>query len=136
MDVQRLVEALNHALAQELAASIQFFWHHVLSQGRASPVLRQAVKQLAIQHMRHAEVLAERINHFDAIPTAQPEEIRIAGGFLDMLRADLSLQQQLVASYRAYLDLCREEPATHHQLLHLLTEEEENLDVLQSWLDQ
>ncbi len=133
MDIQRVVEALNQALAQELAAVVQFYWHNVLATGAASSALRDRWKQMSIAHMRHAEELAERIDHFEGVPTTQPFEIRVGKNLEEMIANDAALQEELVKNYRGYLDICREDPVTRELLTRLLRDEEQFLDEIRSW---
>ena len=136
MDTQRVIEALNHALAQELAAVIQLYWHHMTAVGRASPALRQKWREMSVLDMKHAEALAERIDHFGGVPTTQPLEIHTGGDLQEMIRADLDLKNAKVKMYRGYLDITRDDPVTWDLVLGLLREEEEHSDEIKSWLGE
>lgn len=136
MNNQRLIEALNHALAQELAALMQYFWHHVMAVGLASPALRIKWREMSLEEMRHAEELAERIDHFGGVPTTQPLEIKVGGPLEGMIQQDAALEEELVKMYRGYLDIVKDDPVTHSMLLQILADEESHLDEFQAWLGQ
>ncbi len=134
MDRQRVVEALNQALGEELALLTQTYWHYVMATGTASPPLRERWREMSIRDMRHAEELAERIDHFGGVPTTQPKEIRVGGDLKQMIQDDLALKKEAVKMYAGYLDLVRDDPITYHMLIDILKEEEADLDELDAWL--
>ncbi len=134
MDKQRVVEALNQALSEELALLTQIYWHYVMATGTASAGLRERWREMSIRDMRHAEELAERIDHFGGVPTTQPREIKVGGNLEQMIRDDLSLKKEAVKMYTGYLDLVRDDPITYHLLVDILKTEESDLDELNAWL--
>ena len=136
MDKQRVVEALNQALGEELALLTQTYWHYVMATGAASPALRERWREMSIRDMRHAEELAERIDHYGGIPTTQPRQVQVGGDLIQMIRDDVALKSEAVKMYAGYLDLVKDEPITYHLLLEILKEEESDLDELESWLSE
>ena len=46
-----LLQALNNALADELAAVIQYMYHHVMGRGLASPAILDTFKSTSITEM-------------------------------------------------------------------------------------
>ncbi|MCX8125907.1 MAG: ferritin-like domain-containing protein, partial [Dehalococcoidia bacterium] len=63
------MDLLNKAVARELQVSIQYMWQHVLWSGIKGFVVKEEFKEIAITEMKHAEMIAERINYFRGIPT-------------------------------------------------------------------
>lgn len=57
----RSIEVLNSALAEENTASLQYMYFHFVCEDRGYRPLAKYFKKTAIEEMRHAEMLAERI---------------------------------------------------------------------------
>ena len=135
MDKQKVIEALNRALAEELAALTQYMWQHVMGRGIASPAIRDELKAFSIQEMKHAEVLAERIDHFGGVPTTKPLDIKVGGDLKKMIQYDLDLENSAIKMYKEYIELAKEDPVTHKMLIDILADEENHADELESWLE-
>lgn len=58
---ERSIELLNKALAMENTASLQYMLFHFICEDRGYRPLAKYFKRTAIEEMRHAEMLAERI---------------------------------------------------------------------------
>ncbi|MBM4082858.1 MAG: ferritin, partial [Planctomycetes bacterium] len=56
-----LNEWLNKAIARELAVTVQYMWQHVMAIGMDSPAIREVFEDVAIEEMKHAEEIAERL---------------------------------------------------------------------------
>ncbi|MEM2842647.1 MAG: ferritin-like domain-containing protein [Candidatus Bathyarchaeia archaeon] len=48
-------------LLQELAVSIQYMWYHIMAVGVESPTVTDIFKKIAIEEMKHAKKIAERL---------------------------------------------------------------------------
>ncbi len=66
---KELLEALNNALTDELAAIIQYMYHHIMGRGMASPAILDMFKSNSVDEMKHAEAIAERIDLLGGVPT-------------------------------------------------------------------
>ena len=53
-----VINALNNALSEELAAIIQYMYHHVMATGRESPAIADMFRKFAMDEMKHAYWLA------------------------------------------------------------------------------
>jgi len=123
---QKLIEALNHALSEEIAAIIQYLWHHVMVRGMESPELMDKFRSTAMDEMRHAEKLAERIDYLGGVPTTRMGEVRIGGEAKKMVEDDLEAENRAIQMYKNYIELAANlgDPVTRHMLEDILEEEE------------
>src|SRR3990172_780239 len=78
---QEIIDALNKDIADELAAIVQYMWHHVMGAGISSPAI--------VDEMKHAEALAERVDYLGGVPTKQPSPIKMGGELRNMIQEDL-----------------------------------------------
>lgn len=67
-DPQASVDILNLARSMELVAIAQYMQHHYALDNLMYPSFAKAVKRIAIDEMRHAEMLSERIRELGGIP--------------------------------------------------------------------
>ena len=51
----------EQAIAAELQAIVQYMWHHVMVKGLQSESLSGVFEKVAMDEMKHAEVLIERM---------------------------------------------------------------------------
>ncbi len=125
---KRIIEALNTALGMELGAIVQYMWHHVMVEGIESPEVAEMFRKTAIDEMKHAEKLAERIDYYGGVPTTKPGEIRIGGGMRKMIEDDLDGELTAIKTYKEFIRLAVEEgdPVTRLLLEEILTDEEDH----------
>lgn len=136
MGKERIIEALNAARADELAAIIQYMKHHYEGEGLESPAVREIFKTTAIDEMRHAELLGERINYLGGIPTKQPAEIKQGGNLQCMMQDDLEGENKAIRDYKGFIKLCIEgdDPTTRLMLEKILSDEEGHADTWETTL--
>jgi bacterioferritin len=124
MDKEKIVQALNQDLADELAAVTQYMWHHVMAEGMESAGVVDLFKKTSIDEMKHAEALAERIDYLGGTPITKPSEIKMGGSLEKMIQDDLAAELRAVKSYKAHIKLCEDDPVTRRMLEEILEEEE------------
>lgn len=56
-----LLGKLNDAIAREMQVSVQYMWQHVQWSGVKGYAVRDAFQKIAIEEMKHAEIIAERL---------------------------------------------------------------------------
>jgi len=66
---------LNKAIAGELQAIIQYMWQHVQWKGVEHYAVIDGIEKVAMEEMKHAEKIAERLWYLGAKPTIQPSPI-------------------------------------------------------------
>lgn len=123
---QKLIDALNADIADELAAVIQYMWHHVMAQGFDTPAIEQKFSQTAMDEMKHAERLAERVDYLGGVPTTRVGEIKVGGDLRKMMEDDLAGELKAIATYKEHIKLAVElgDPVTRLMLEEILSDEE------------
>lgn len=128
MNKELIVEALNKDRADELAVVMQYMEHHYMMQGPESLAVSDVEKDIAMQEMKHAEMLAERITYLGGEPTTSPSPIKRGGDMKRMVQDDLDSENTAIENYRQHIKLCeREEDYTTKLMLEsILSQEEEH----------
>jgi bacterioferritin len=83
---------MNQAIAGELQAIVLYMWHHSMVKGLNSSSLMDVFEDVAVEEMKHAEKIAERLFYFDVSPTTKPNPIAVGGSTEQMLKADVKAQ--------------------------------------------
>jgi bacterioferritin len=135
---EEFIGMLNEALAEEMASIFQYMWDHILARGMESPAIAEKFKELAMTEMRHAYMLAERIDLLGGLPTTQIGEIKIGGDLRQMLRDNLELEYETIDLYRRLIKQAEKEEdyVTRRILEEILKDTEEHARDLQSILGQ
>lgn len=125
---KELLELLNRAVARELAVSVQYMWHHVMAVGTKSPEIKDLLKEIAIEEMKHAEKVAERLHYLGGTPTTKPTEIRVGGTLEEMIRDNLKAEKEALTLYKQIIRAAEEDgdPTTRRLFEEILAEEEEH----------
>ncbi len=123
---KQLVDALNEALSDEYAAIIQYMLHHVMARGLASPEIADMFRSHAMHEMKHAYVLAERIDLLGGVPTTTVGPIQVGGDLKKMVQDDLDGEYRAIDMYKRYVKLAAQEddPVTRRLLEDILATEE------------
>ena len=123
-----LIELLNKAIAREIGVSVQYMWQHVMAMGMKSPEVKDIFEDIAIEEMKHAEKIAERLFYLGGIPTTKPTPIIVGGSLENMVEKDLEAENEAIELYREIIDLAAEKEDSTTRLLfeEILTDEEEH----------
>lgn len=123
-----LIELLNKAIAREIGVSVQYMWQHVMAIGMKSPEVKDIFEDIAIEEMKHAEKIAERLFYLGGIPTAKPTPIIVGGSLENMVEKDLEAENEAIELYKEIIDLAakKEDSTTRLLFEEILTEEEEH----------
>lgn len=123
-----LIELLNKAIAREIGVSVQYMWQHVMAIGMKSPEVKDIFEDIAIEEMKHAEKIAERLFYLGGIPTVKPTPIIVGGSLENMVEKDLEAENEAIELYREIIDLAakKEDSTTRLLFEEILTEEEEH----------
>ena len=133
---QKLIEALNKARARELGAIIQYMMHHYTATGMSSPELVDQFKDTAVEEMKHAEWLGERIDYLGGEPTTKPTTIHTGGDLKKMLQDNLAIENEAVEMYRDIIKLAASlgDSTTRLMMEEILAEEEDHVNAWQTAL--
>ena len=107
-----LLEKLNDAIARELQVSVQYMWQHVMAKGMYGYTVRDIFKKIAIQEMKHAEDIAERLNYLGGFPTTKPTPIEVGKTAREMVQLNKQAEEEAVALYREIIALAEKEGDT------------------------
>ena len=106
---EAVIEVLNKARASELAAILQYMSQHYELGDNDYGQFAQQLKLIAIDEMRHAEMLAERILVLSGTPTSKPDmAVKKKQKVLPLMKYDEGLEETAVADYNAFLQVCRD----------------------------
>jgi len=126
MSRQDVINVLNELRSLELAAIIQYMKHHYEAQGIESPAISKQFESAAMDEMKHAEALGERINYLGGEPTRHPAEILTGGDLRKMIADDLRIERHAINKYREYIELMfREQDHVSRRMLEGILEVEE-----------
>lgn len=138
MPNKALLDALNADLADELQATIQYMWHHVMAHGMHSPEVLKIFHDISIDEMKHAEKLAERLDYFGVTPTTKPSAITTGGDLEKMMRDDLAGEEQAIQGYAAHIKLAADlgDHVTRLMLEQILSDEQEHAHTWRTILEK
>lgn len=133
---KKIIDALNEDREFELGAIMQYMGHHYEADGLESPAIIELFKKTAIDEMKHAEMLAERIVYLGGTPSTKPSKIMKGGEIRKMVSDDLSAENGAIERYKRHVKLCEKEgdPTTRLMLEGILSQEEEHADLWETTL--
>ncbi len=99
MDKKKLIENLNHDLAGELGAIIQYITYAAKATGPYRPQLSQFFLAEVADEQGHAQFLANKIVALGGEPTTQPRPVPAAKNNRQMVEAVLEAEQQALKDY-------------------------------------
>lgn len=136
---QKVIDALNDALADELAAINQYIIHAEMAEDWGYGKFHHYVEARAIQEMKHAEKLISRILFLEGKPVVTDVRDVHIGAFVDKgLRNDRQSEVDTIAKYNKIIKLCvaESDQGTKEMIDHILVDEEAHLDGIEERLDQ
>jgi len=134
----KLLDMLNHAIAGELQAIIQYMWQHVQWKGIEHYSVSDGIEKVAIEEMKHAEKIAERLWYLGTKPTIQPAPIFVGNTLEEMLKNDAKAEEETIAMYKEIMQLAEKEGdvATKEIFEDIEEQEEEHHDFFTSLLEK
>ncbi len=124
---KKVIAVLNTARAMELQAIHQYMVQHYNLDNWDYGELAMNVKLIAIDEMRHAEMLADRIEELGGEPTSDLADKVIKGQQVaGIFPFDTKLEDDTIAVYNDFIRVCRENgDSGSEKLFHLLNDEEQ-----------
>ena len=132
-----VLEALNDVLTAELTAINQYFAHAKMCENWGYQKLAKKKREEAMEEMRDADAIIDRILYFDGVPNMQRlSAISLGEDPVEQHRADLDLEKAAVDRLNKGIALCREKAdnGTREILEGILKGEEEAVDWLEAQL--
>jgi bacterioferritin len=134
---QKVIEQLNAALSSELSAIVQYMVQAETCQNWGYTRLGDLTKKRAIEEMRHAEHLIERIIFLDGTPNVNvPLTPRIGANVKEHLEIDLKDEHDAVVQYNNAVTVCEQsgDSGSRDLFEHMIQDEERHADFLEAQL--
>jgi bacterioferritin len=135
---KKMLELLNQAIARELQVSIQYMWQHVQWSGLKAFAVKDELKKIAIQEMKHAEDIAERLSYLGGKPTTKPEPIMVGDTLKEMIVRDARDEESAIAMYKEVIETAAKENdlVTKRLFEKILADEEDHHDTFTGLLEE
>jgi bacterioferritin len=135
---QKVLEALNEALSEELTAINQYILHSEMCENWGFVKLSAFIKKESMDEMKHAEKLIERSLFLDGAPNMiKYRKLNIGQTVPEMIENDLKLELDAVALYNKLIVVATEakDNGTAELFKKLLKDEEDHVDGLEEQQD-
>jgi len=135
----KLLETLNHLLADELTAISQYMVHSEMCESWGYAKLHKAIEAQAVDEMHHAEWLIQRILFLEGTPVVSKlHPMKIGATVPDMIGNDEADEVGAVKSYNDGIRVAREagDQGTVELLTKILLMEEGHVDWAEEQRDQ
>jgi bacterioferritin len=135
----KIIERLNSRLSEELAAVNQYMVHASLCENWGYEKLHKAIEKRAIDEMKHAEKLINRILFLEGRPIVSTlAAISIGVDFEAQLKNDWAAENGAILSYNQDIKQAGDlgDNGTKQLLEAVLKDEEAHLDWLEAQQDQ
>ncbi|MEM2906808.1 MAG: ferritin-like domain-containing protein [Candidatus Odinarchaeota archaeon] len=138
MASKELLDLLNKSIAREMQVSIQYLWQHVQWRGVKGFAVKDVLRSIGIQEMKHAEAIAERLVYLGGVPTTKPEPIFVGASLKEMLEQDAKDEEGAVKLYKTVMSVAMKEgdETTAHLFRDILADEEDHHDTFTSLLEE
>jgi bacterioferritin len=135
---KKLLDLLNQSIARELQVAIQYMWQHVQWGGVKGFAVQEELKSIAIQEMKHAEAIAERLYYLGEIPTTKPTPIFVGKSLKEMIEQDTKDEAGAIKLYKQVIQVARDEgdETTRQLFRNILMEEEKHHDTFTTLLEE
>ncbi|HEY4961944.1 MAG TPA: bacterioferritin [Terriglobales bacterium] len=134
---EKVIEQLNVALSNEMSAVVQYMVQAEMCESWGYKRLSALTKGRAIEEMKHAERLIERVIFLDGMPNvAVPLTPKIGVNVPQQLEIDLVDETNAVQEYNDASKICREagDAGSKDLFESLLHDEERHADFLEAQL--
>ena len=130
----RLKELLNQSIARELQVAIQYMWQHIQWMGVEHYAVSDNFRSIAIEEMKHAERIAERLWYLGGVPTTKPSPITVGEGLWEMVDLGIKAEEEAIALYKEVQEVAESEgdPTTRFIFEEILEQEEDHHDFFTS----
>lgn len=130
MTSQKLKDMLNAAIAREIQVSVQYMWQHVQWMGVDHFAVSDKFQEIAVQEMKHAEKIAERLWYLGGVPTTKPAPINVGKSLWEMVDNDIKAEVEAIEMYKKIEGLADSEkdPTTRFIFEGILEDEEDHHD--------
>jgi len=134
---KKVLQELNSALLAELTAIVEYMTQSELCKGWGYKKLGDLTEARAIEEMRHAEGLIERIIFLEGVPSANVAlKPQFGNNVQEQLEIDLKDEQDAVRQYNAASRICDQagDAGTKALFDRMIGDEERHADFLEAQL--
>ncbi len=147
MDVKKLIEMLNKALADEWLAYYQYWVGALVAKGPMRSAVQAELAEHANEELGHAKMLADRIIELGGVPILDPKEFQAAsncgydapkdGHVKKLLAQNIKGEQCAIEVYNKMLKqiMLGKDPITFHLIRKILQDEVKHEQDLQDLLE-
>ncbi len=136
MNKPELIEKLNHAIALELCAVIQYNQYSNVLMGPDRRLWRDLFKDMSKGALEHARKFGFRVVALGGTPTIEHAPVRQASRIDEMLNNALELERGLVQAYTEALAHASDNAAYRNLLEDIIDHEQEEVDELTIYLNK
>lgn len=132
-----VIDQLNAALSSELTAIAQYMVQSEMCSNWGYKRLGELTRKRAIEEMRHAEGLIERILYLDGMPEVSVAlKPQIGKSVQEQLEIDLKDELEASVQYNAAVKICDQarDAGSRELFEHMIEDEERHADFLESQL--
>jgi bacterioferritin len=136
---EKVLEALNGLLADELTAINQYMVHSEMCADWGYQRLHEMIEKRAIDEMKHAEKLIARILFLEGTPiVTHLKDIDIGASVDKQFGNDHSAEEGAIKAYNDAIRLSMDlsDHGTRELLASILEDEEKHIDDIESQIDQ
>ena len=135
----QIIELLNNVLRKELTGVNQYFVHTKMCANWGYQVLAKVSRDEAMDEMKHAEKIIDRILFLDGIPNMSSyDRIMIGNNVKQQLESDLALEMAALQVLGPGVKLCLElgDTGSRELLEHIIVDEEQHVDWIEAQLHE
>jgi bacterioferritin len=131
-----IIAALTDDLVGELQAIVQYMWFHVTGKGFETSAILEQFAAASRDEMKHAEMLAERIDYLGGQLPTGPWNVKLYGSVPEMVQVSLEEENKAIVRYRAHIALAAEcgDPTSRLLLEKILSDEEDHANAWETLL--
>jgi bacterioferritin len=136
---QKVIEALNSLLADELTAINQYMVHSEMCENWGYDKLGEIIQKRAVDEMKHAEKLIARILFLEGVPIVNElRKMHIGADVPKMFASDHVLESDAIKAYNSAIVLCGDvrDYATREILEGILNDEDRHIDGIEEIQDE
>ena len=138
MASQKLLEMLNKAIAREMQVAVQYMWQHVQWIGIKGFAVSDELQSIAVEEMKHAEKIAERLFYLGGTPTTKPDPINVGKTLKEMVKQDIKDEEIAIKMYKQIIEMAQKEGdvTTAFIFKQILEQEEDHHDTFTTLFEE
>ena len=129
---------LNKAIAREMQVAVQYMWQHVQWIGVKGFAVRDELQSIAVEEMKHAEKIAERLFYLGGTPTTKPDPINVGKTLKEMVKQDIKDEEIAIKMYKQIIGMAQKEGdvTTAFIFKQILEQEEDHHDTFTTLFEE